>query len=124
MTSLIKFHLKINVDPTQISACHRIGRNQASTATKRPLIVKFCRRDTVGDLFGACRNLKPKQFFLSEHLTPLRNKIMHRLRQLKKKVPNKISGCRSMNGEPRVFLTSASGERPERITIVTRLQLE
>ena len=114
----------MDIDPRDISVAHRHGRvNEASNSNKRPIIIKFCRRDLVSEIFKACRRHKPK-FYVNEQLTPLSSKIMHRLRQLKKKKPGKVKGCVSQNGEPRVFLATSNGNPNKRISIVTREQLE
>ena len=104
VTKLFRDHLNLNVDSAEMSTAHRIGRKPNGT-DRRSIIVKVCRRDQVKDIFSACKTVKPP-FYVNPALTPTRSKIMFFLRQLRKKIPNKITSCRAFNGEPRVILKS------------------
>ena len=130
---LAKLHL--NIDQRDISVTHRVGRKMNNAPDKRNIILKLCRRDLIPEIFNACRQFRPEKFFISESLTPTRNKICYVIRQLKKKFPGKIRGCRTHNGEPRVILADAPApltrssaasarQKPRHVTINTKLELE
>ena len=103
---LFRQQLRLNIDERDVSVAHRIGRKTDNQPDKRNIIIKLCRRDLVSEIYNACRQLRPK-FFVNDSLTPTRSKIAYVLRQLKKKFPEKIKGCRTYNGEPRVMLAEA-----------------
>ena len=104
INNLFRTHLNLNVETTEISTAHRLGKKPTGP-DRRSIIVKVCRRDQVKDIFTACKTVKPP-FYVNPALTPTRSKIMYTLRQLRKKFPSKILGCRAINGDPRVILKS------------------
>ena len=132
-TALFREHLRLNIDAKDISVAHRIGKKTTGQTEKRNIIFKLCQRDVVPEIYNACKQLKPP-FFINDSLTPTRSKISYILRQLKKKYPNVIKGCRSYNGEPKVMIPSResvssstpSGSRPKvaQVSITSRLELE
>ena len=103
--NLIKNDLKMQIDPL-ISTAHRMGRPPApdsSAPDKRPIIVKFCRRD---DAFlvmktASNKNTRVSGLFCNESLTRTRSKILYALRQAKKMKNSPITGTSTLNG--RVF---------------------
>ena len=104
--NIIKNDLKIQMDPL-ISTAHRMGRPPApdsSAADKRPIIVKFCRRD---DKFLVMKTASNKTtrvsgLFCNESLTRTRSKILYALRKAKKMKESPITGTSTLNG--RVFV--------------------
>ena len=132
-TNLFREHLHLNIGAKDISVAHRIGKKPNGQTDKRNIIFKLCQRDVVPEIYSACKQLKPP-FFINDSLTPTRSKIAYILRQLKKKYPNVIKGCRSYNGEPKVMIPSResvpssapSGSRPKvlQISITSRFELE
>ena len=131
--NLFREHLQLNLNETDVSTAHRIGRKQPGSVDKRNIIMKLCRRDLVRDIYAACKNMKPP-FFINDSLTPLRSKISFVLRQLKKKFPAKVKGCRSYDGKPRVFIAAEGPQTRSRNSteaspqqsffITTKLELE
>lgn len=125
---LFKAALKINMQTTDISTAHRVGKRPGNQEVdKRNIIVKLCRRDVKGDILNACRQLKPK-FYVNESLTPIRNSIMYVLRHAKKKPGSKVVGCTSIGGRVFAWVKSVDGSqhgsRNRRVPINTRNELE
>ena len=97
---LIRSKIGIVINPSEVSTAHRLGKKANSQAPDtRNIIVKFCRRDTKLDLQSACRRVKPKNLFINENLTPIRNSCLYGLRQAKKIFPSIVAGCGSMEGK-------------------------
>ena len=110
---LFESELSLKLDPIDLSLVHRIGKT-TSGVVKRRIMAKFSRRDTVDEVFKACRLKKPK-FFANCCLTPTRNKIFFAARKLKAAHPNVISSCRAVRGEVVVFLAEAESNSRRRI---------
>ena len=107
-----KLHLQTSI--ADISTAHRLGKPpQNQSPDKRNIIVKLCRRDLKSDIFNACRQLKP-DIYINESLSPLRSTILYVLRQLKRRVPECVSGCTSQNGRVYVFLRSQAENSTDR----------
>ena len=104
--SLVKEKLRLNLNPTDISTAHRMGRKPNTQATdRRKLVVKLCRRDLKRDILMAAKNIKP-DFYVNESLTPLRSKILFALRKIRRSHPHILKGSSSIEG--RVFAWIAS----------------
>ena len=74
---ILKQHIRVNLQPTDISISHRIGmKPKKQEPDKRNIIFKLCRRDLKPDILNACREFKPP-FLINESLTPTRSKIMY-----------------------------------------------
>ena len=102
VSDLLRFGLKLNVSSADISIAHHIGRKPVNQQVdSRNIIVKLCRRDLKEDILNACRQIRPKDIYINESLTPTRSKIMYILRTAKKKGYSRIAGCSSFGG--RVF---------------------
>ena len=108
---LLRRHTKLNLNPSDISIAHRIGRTNASLPDKRNIIFKLCRRDLVTDILNACKQSfsppssglsnqerRPPPIFVNCSLTPTRNKILYALRLLRRKFPSTVKGCRAQIG--------------------------
>lgn len=129
---MLKEKTKLSIKLDDISIAHRLGgKSKQQGPDRRSIIVKLCRRDLKTDILYACKEHRPP-FYVNENLTPIRNKIMYFLRQLKKKYPSKIHGCRSFNGNVTAFLplpgssSAASTERmrTRRVMVNTRRSFE
>lgn len=107
---LFRKHLKLNIDTTDFSTAHRLGRRR-NGEDKRSILVKAYRCDLVNDIYVACRTVKPP-FYVNPSMTPVRGKILFFLRKLKKLYPEQIKGSRSYNGEPQVVMHTPT--RPTR----------
>lgn len=128
VSDLLKNELKLIVPATDISTAHRLGKRPATQQPdNRSIIVKLCRRDLKKDILDACRQLKP-EMYVNESLTPTRNTIMYVLRKAKRKCPDKISGCISIDGRVCVFVKppnpDAPGARNSRMFVNTPHKLE
>ena len=83
---LLKSALKLNVSKTDFSTAHRIGSKPVNQQLdNRSIIMKLCRRDIKADILNACRQLKPRDLYMNESLTPTRSTIMYMLRSAMKK---------------------------------------
>ena len=103
--SLLKDKLNLVIAPTDISVAHRLGEKKASQGPdRRPLIVKFCRRNTKNDVVVAARKGKSPNFFINESLTPLRQSIAFVLRKARREFPTIISGASTIDGKNYVWL--------------------
>lgn len=133
--NLVKNALKLKMNPSDISTSHRLGKKPTNQQPdRRNIIAKLCRRDLKREIINTCRQNKPDNLFVNEHLTPLRNTIMYALRKLKGRFPAIISGSTSIDGRVFVWIkkptstTSAenTGNAPKntRIPINTKFKLE
>lgn len=125
---LVKDKLKLNLQRSDLSVCHRLGRKPVSQQPdKRNIVVKLCRRDLKADILYACRQVKPNMY-VNESLTPIRGTIMYVLRQMKKKFPDKVSGCSSLDGKVFAWVRPAgpavAGSRNARWPINSLLKLQ
>ena len=110
--SVVKDKLKLNLQTSDISTAHRMGRKPASQAPdKRKLVVKLCRRDVKKDILMAAKNLKPN-IYVNESLTPIRSTILFVLRKMRRSHPNVIKGSTSMDGRVFAWIASDPG-RPD-----------
>lgn len=128
VTMLIKDKLQLNISPSDISTAHRLGKKPIQQQQdRRSLIVKLCRRDLKNDLKFACKEKKPN-LYINEDLTPIRKTIMFVLRAAKRKFPDKVSGCSSVDGKVFVWTKPPNpdipGSRDLRISVNTRHSLE
>ena len=103
--SLVQQKLNLVISPTDISVAHRLGDKKATQGPDhRPIIVKFCRRNTKNDVVLAARKTKAPNFFINESLTPLRQSIAFVLRKARREFPNIISGASTIDGRNYVWL--------------------
>lgn len=134
---VLRNKLKLNLQDSDLSSCHRLGRRSTRQGPdRRNIIVKLCRRDIKADILAACRANKPN-FYVNESVTPKRGKILFALRRAKKAFPSKIAYVRSNEGNVVVGLqphsrdgdegnpgSSGRSERLRRVTINTPELLE
>ena len=64
----------------------------------------FTNNQQKNDLISAAKTAKPDDLFLSENLTPTRQKIAYALSQAKKNFPSIVSGTNTMKGVPYVWI--------------------
>ena len=98
---LIKSNLKIDIKPHDVSVAHRLGpKTNAQGADKRPIIVKFSRRDLKRQVLFAKKDNSnaASSLWTNESLTPKRRTIMFVLRKLKKNRPEIVTGCNTLEG--------------------------
>ena len=104
MCDIVKDKLKFVLPQSEINIAHRLGRKTTAQAPdKRPIIVKFCRREGKQKLMEASRRQSSgsRRLFVNESLTPKRRSMLYALRQMKRAHPDIVLGCTSMDG--RVF---------------------
>ena len=126
--SLLRSQLNLNVQPTDLSTAHRLGKKPTNQQLDtRRIIMKLCRRDIKGDILKACRQLKPN-IFINESLTPARNTIMYVLRRAKRKPNSRVTGCSSSGGRVFAYVKSTDAAhqdtRDRRIPVNTYSELE
>lgn len=101
---VIRSQLGVTIQSNSISTAHRLGKKPIKQGPdRRPIIVKFCRRETKQDIVESRRAVRPTKLYINESLTPLRNTIMYVLRRAKRQYPEKISGCTSIDGKVYVW---------------------
>ena len=118
---LFKDKLKLSVQADDISVAHRLGpKPRGQGRDRRPIIVKFCRRDTKREvLFCKRDNSDPNTtLWTNESLTPKRRTIMFALRKIKRNHPDVMTGCSTLEGHcfaytktPRSINNSRSNDR-------------
>ena len=96
----IKNCCNIVISPTDINTAHRLGKKPISQGPdRRSLIVKFCRRDIKQDIYRSSRTQsRPKQLYINESLSPMRQKLYKSLRQMRKNHPDLVAGCSTFDG--------------------------
>ena len=111
---VIKNKLKINLDMTRVSTAHRMGRKTPGQGPdKRPIILKFCQRDTKTDILVAARKARAPGFFVSESLSPNRRKVFYNLRKLRREFPTIIRGCTTFDGNIYAYTKPALNAPPD-----------
>ena len=124
----------LNINSSDISIAHRIGKKPASGSDdKRNIIFKLTRRDLIKDIKNACKQGTPN-VYVNESLTPTRNKIHYVLRKMKKNHRNHMGGINTHNGNVCVWMpvddeTSLQGTQMNnrnfrRIIVNTKKQLD
>ena len=78
--NLIQNHLRLNLNPTDVSIAQRFGRTASNNSTKRNNIFKLCQRDLTGENFQPVNNssailVHTNRFLVNESLTPLPKKF-------------------------------------------------
>ena len=110
---LIKEKIKVNLIPSDISISHRIGKKPVSQGPdRRSIMVKLCRRDVKTSLLDACRNLKPRNFYINESLTVTRSRIMFVLRKMKREKDSRVTGAFSRDGRVFAWAKHSPGSPP------------
>lgn len=105
----VKNLLKCEVRPEDIIEATRIGkRPQSQAPDRRNILLKLRSKDMRNDLLLSAKKVKPSGFYVNEHLTPTRAKILYGLRQVRRSHPEKVSSCNSVNGRICVYLRSMS----------------
>ena len=130
---MLEEKVEMKVHPNDICTAHRLGRVTRGGGTKRKIIVKFCRRNLVEDIFRVCRSQRPS-FYANCALTPIRNKLFYATRKLKGLYPRVIKSCRAVRGEIEINVDTSSNSRlrqraqdratNNRILITSKKQLE
>ena len=125
---VIRTKLSINLHDDDIVAAYRIGKKvNDNTPDKRKILVRLTKKLQKNDLISAAKTAKPDDLFVSENLTPTRQKIAYALRQAKKNFPNIVSGTNTMNGVPYVWIKPtgrATGGASTRHKIVSHATLK
>ena len=119
---LLLDNLRLVVSPNDISIAHRLGPKPTNqTPDRRNVIVKFCKRNAKIDILSSARRAKPKDFYVNESLTPLRQSSAYAIRKAKIEFPTIVSGYNTIDGSISVWVKSvnqnAPGARDSRITI-------
>ena len=110
---LIREDLQLNLDPL-ISTAHRLGKPPSSNSTpdNRDIIAKFCQRDDKFRIYTTARQKKIPGLWVNESLTPVRRRVYHTIRKMRKSYPKLITGLTTHNGRILVY-TKPSPSAPE-----------
>ena len=110
-----------------IDVCHRLPVSRGGDAsrqpdpTKKPIIVKLCRREVKHQILRACREKKPKDIYFNESLSSTRQKIMYVIRKVKANDSTVIASYKTEDGNIRVYSPSPGASREPRRFIMTTL---
>ena len=123
-SDIIKRELDIIVAPASIPSAFRMRRKpNAKTSDMQSIMITLSKKDTRTDLIRAAKTVKPPDFFINENLTPVRSKILFGLRRIKRKFPEKVASCGSMNGNVYIWMRSqGSAGKNFKLTINTQLK--
>ena len=128
---IVNRKLEFQLSRQDIDVCHRLPApkgndpNRQSDPAKKPIIVKFVRREVKHQILRASRNKKPNNIYFNESLSSTRQKIMYVIRKVKANHDDVISSYKTEDCNIRVYSPS-SGE-PRRFimnTINTRRELD
>ena len=87
MKEVIRTKLKISLPNDVFVAAYRIGKKENDAPDNTKILVRFTDKQQKNDLISAARTAKLDDLFVSENLTPTRQKIAYALRQANKEVP-------------------------------------
>ena len=111
--AIVKDKLKIKMSPSDISTSHRLGnRPKTQGPDTRNIIVKLCRRELKHELISASKQVRLENIYLHENLTHTRNHLLFVLRRAKRKFPNVIAGCSSMDGKVYTWVKAPNPDSP------------
>ena len=96
VTTLIRDKLNYNLKVSDVKDAVRMGK-KVNNASRRNILVTLDNVSTKRDLIKSCRSTKPDQFFINEKLVSRRSSLLFCLRQARKKFPNLISSCNSID---------------------------
>ena len=103
--NLLGNKLRMNLSPNDIVKSHRIGKTtQGQGPDKRSILVQLAAKEKKAEIFEAIKVIKPEGLYINENLSPMRNSIMYVLRKAKRQFPDKVSGCRSLDGNVFVWI--------------------
>ena len=92
-----------------MSAAHRSGaKPRAQKPDRRNIVVKLCRRELKRELLYASISVRPPDIYINESLTPLRSNLLCALRRAKRRFPERISACNSIEGRVYVWVPPSS----------------
>ena len=126
IVGLFKEHVKVNLKMADIIEAHRVGKKPSDpNEDTRNIIVRVSDNEIKHDLITACKSTKPDGFYVNENLIPKRNKFLYVLRQAKKKFPNIIAGCNSIDMKVFVWIKPPNKDsRNQRMKICSAAKLQ
>ena len=126
--NLIESKVGIQLERADIDVCHRLPSNKQSGSPegeKKPMIVKFVRRETKHKLLKACKIKKPEGIYINDSLSKTRNKIMYVVRKVKKEYNGVIASYKTEDGNIRIYSPLPENTlRNAMFTLNTRRQLD
>ena len=126
LQNLLKEKLSTEVATSELSVVHRLGPKPTNQREdRRPIIAKFCRRDTKSAVLVTGRRARTPNLFVNESLTPLRKNIFTTLRRMKKDHPDLVKGVTTFDGKIYAFTkpVSPSVARDQKHYIANKTQL-
>ena len=107
--------LKLVIPTADISSAVRVGKSKTenNSPQTRAILVKLKILEVKKTLMITCRNVKPN-FYVNDDLCQEKQTMLFVLRQAKKRKPNIVDGCRSMDGRIYVWIkpNGASADLP------------
>lgn len=96
---ILKDKLNYVIETGVIRSARRLGKPPVNQGPdRRRVIVKLEHRATASDIIRASRTMKPPGLFVNENLITERSRVLYALRQIKRRKPEMLSGCGSLNG--------------------------
>ena len=103
--AVIASKLKVNVPLEELSSAYRIGkRNPSQAPDKRNILLSFKSSQVKTDVIKAARSIKPSVLFINESLTPSLATVLYGLRRAKRRFPERVTGCGSLDGRVYVWV--------------------
>ena len=99
---VLKDKMKLEINPNDISVCHRLGPKPLNQAVdKRPLVIRFCRRDLKRQILFTKRDNDNQNdtLYTNESLTKKRREIMFVLRKMRNFHRDIVTGCSTLEGK-------------------------
>ena len=121
----------VQITRNDIDVCHRLppprnnGPNGGIDPAKKPIIVKFTRRETKHTILRASRVKKPSDIYFNESLSSTRQKILYVVRKTKADHPTIVSSYKTEDNNIRVYSPSPGEPGSFKMsTLNTRRQLD
>ena len=113
VTNLLKNKLRMEVNPSEFSTSHRLGRKPPpQQPDRRSIIAKFCRRDKKREILANCRSSRPTDFYANESLTPIRSTILYVLRKMKREPNSRLTSCSTKDGKVYAYVKTSPNAPP------------
>ena len=107
-----KIDPNLQIVPACISIAHRLGNKPTSGEDHRSIIVRFCRRKLKYDILNKAKQSKPQGLFVSESLTPTKQKLVRIIRNAKHAHPDLISGYSTSDGSIYMWVKPPNADAP------------
>ena len=122
---IVKDKLGVQLARQDIDVCHRLPSprggdpNRQPDPSKKPIIVKFVRREVKHQVLHASRNRRPRDIYFNESLSSTRQKILYVIRKVKANHDSAIASYKTEDCNIRVYSPSPGESPTPRFTMAT-----